>query len=109
VFIYIQLIRYCFTVLPSSLRIENVTPEKQLLDTEGRNITVSCKVVGGTPAPNVVLIIAGQTVASQPQSAQYTLTTINRSYDHKTVTCQASNPAYLQKMTDSAMIYLNCK
>jgi len=109
VFAYIQIIRYCFTVLPSSLSIENVTPEKRLLGTEDQNITVSCKAVGGTPTPNVVLIIGGQTVASQPQSAKYTFTTINRSNDHKTVTCQASNPAYLQEMTDSAVIYLNCK
>ena len=71
---------------------------------------MSCKAVGGKPAPNVVLIIDGQTVTSQTQSVQYILTTINRSYDHKTVTCQASNPSYSQiPLTDSALIYLNCK
>ena len=71
---------------------------------------MSCKAVGGKPVPNVVLIIDGQTVANQTQSVQHTLTAINRSYDHKVVTCQASHVDYSQNtMTDSAMIYLNCK
>ena len=110
-FIHVYIIGYYFTVPPSSLSIENVTPENnRLLGTEGQDLSVSCKAVGGTPAPNVVLIIDGQTVASQTQSAQYTLAYINRSYDRKTVTCQASNPAYSQNpMTDTAVIYLNCK
>jgi hypothetical protein len=99
-----------FTVLPSSLRIENVTPANRLLGTEGQDLIMSCKAVGGKPTPNVVLIIDEQTVANQTQSVQHTLTTINRSYDHKIVTCQASNPAYSQNsLTDSAVIYLNCK
>jgi hypothetical protein len=111
VFIHVYIIGYYFTVPPSSLSIENVTPENnRLLGTEGQDLSVSCKAVGGTPAPNVVLIIDGQTVASQTQSEQYTLTPINRSHDRKTVTCQASNPAYSQNpMTDSTVIYLNCK
>ena len=109
-FIFIQMVSYYFTVPPSSLNIENVTPEDKLLGTEGQDLSVSCKAVGGTPSPNVVLIIDGQTLASQTQSVQHTLTTINRSYDQKTVTCQASNPAYSQNsLTDSAVIYLNCK
>ena len=92
------------------MNIENATPETRLLGTEDQDLTVSCKAVGGKPAPNVVLIIDGQTVASQTQSVQYTLNTISRSYEHKTVTCQASNPAYSQNpLTDSAVIYLNCK
>ena len=71
---------------------------------------MSCKAVGGKPAPNVVLIIDGQSVTSQTQSVQHTVNAINRSYDRKTVTCQASNPAYPQiSMTDPALIYLNCK
>jgi hypothetical protein len=71
---------------------------------------VSCKAVGGTPAPNVVLIIDRHTVTSQTQSVQHTLTSINRSYDRKTVTCQASHADYSQNpMTVSALIYLNCK
>ena len=71
---------------------------------------MSCKAVGGKPVPNVVLIIDGQTVANQTQSVQHTLTAINRSYDHKAVTCQASHADYSQNtMTDSAMIHLNCK
>ena len=71
---------------------------------------MSCKAVGGKPAPNVVLIIDGQTLASQTQTVQSMLTTINRSYDRKTVTCQANNPAYSQNpMNVSALIYLNCK
>ena len=95
---------------PSSLTIENVTPKKRLLGTESQDLTVSCKAVGGTPAPNVVLIINGETVANQTQSVQYILTAINRSYDRKTVTCQASHPAYSQdREGDSAVIYLNCK
>ena len=99
-----------FTVPPSSLSIENVTPPSILLGTEGQDLIVSCKALGGKPTPNVVLIIDGQTVANQTQSVQHTMKTINRSYDHKIVTCQASNPAYSQNsLTDSAVIYLKCK
>jgi hypothetical protein len=99
-----------FTVPPTSLSIENVTPENSLLGTEGQDLTVTCKAVGGKPAPNVVLIIDGHTVASQTQSVQHTFNTISRPYDRKTVTCQASNPAYSQRLfTDTAVIYLNCK
>ena len=100
---------YC-TVPPSSLGIENVTPANRLLGTEGQDLTVSCKAEGGTPPPNVILIIDGQTVANQTQSVQHTLTAINRSYDRKTVTCQANYAAdILNSLTDSAIIYLNCK
>ena len=95
---------------PSSLKIENVTPDSRLLGTESQDLSVSCKAEGGTPSPNVVLIIDGQTLASQTQTVQYTLTTINRSYDRKTVTCQANHADYSQNlMTVSAVIYLNCK
>ena len=99
-----------YAVPPSSLNIENVATEYKLIGTEGQDLTVSCKAVGGKPAPNAVLIIDEHTIASQIQSVQHTLHTINRSYDNKTVTCQASNPAYSQNsLTDSAVIYLNCK
>jgi hypothetical protein len=99
-----------FTEQPTNLSIDNVTPENSLLGTEGQDLTVSCKAVGGKPAPNVGLIIDGQTVANQTQSVQHTLTTINRSYDRKTVSCQASHADYSQNpMTVSAVIYLNCK
>jgi hypothetical protein len=54
-------------------------------------LTVSCKAEGGKPAPNVVLIINGQTLANQIQLVQHILTVIDRSYDRTTVTCQASN------------------
>ena len=95
---------------PSSLKIENVTPDSRLLGTESQDLTVSCKAEGGTPSPNIVLIIDGQTLASQTQTVQYTLTTINRSYDRKTVTCHSNHADYSQNpMTDSAVIYLNCK
>ena len=98
-----------YTVPPSSLTIEDATSEHRLLGTEDQDLTVSCKAVGGKPAPNVVLIIEGQTLTNQIRTAQYTLTTINRSYDKKTVTCQASHADYSQNpMTDSAVIYLNC-
>ena len=104
------MISYYFAVPPSSLSIENATPENRLLGTEGQGLTVSCKAVGGKPAPNVVLIIDGQSLANQTQIVQHTLTTIKRSYDRKTVTCQASHADYSQNpMTDSAVIYLHCK
>jgi len=97
-------------VLPSSLTIENVTPQNILVGIEGQDLTVSCKAVGGTPAPNVVVIVDGQTKASQTKSVQYTLNIINICYDRKTVTCQASNPAYPQDaMTVSAVIYIDCE
>ena len=102
----------CFcTVPPSSLNIESgISENNRLKGTEGQDLPVLCKAEGGTPAPNVVLIIDGQTRASQTQTVQSTLTTINRSYDHKTVTCQASNPAYSQiSLNVSVLIYLNCK
>ena len=51
------MISYYFTVPPSSLRIENATPENRIIETEGHDLTVSCRAVGGKPAPNVVLII----------------------------------------------------
>ena len=99
-----------YTVPPSSLRIDNVTPQNRLLGTQGLDITVSCKAVGGKPAPNVVLLIDGHTVANQTQSVQHTSNTISRSYDRKTVTCQASNPTYSQNsLNASAVIYLSCK
>ena len=98
------------TVPPSSLSIENVTPENRLLGTEGQDLTVSGKAVGGTPAPYVILTIDGQSAANQTQSVQYTLATINRSYDRKTVICQASYAVdILDSLNDSAIIYLNCK
>jgi hypothetical protein len=104
------MISYYFTVPPSSLSTENATPEHRLLGTQGQDLTVSCEVKGGKPAPNVVLIIEGQTKTNQTQTVQHTLTTINRSYDHKTVTCQASHADYSHNsLTDSAVIYLNCK
>ena len=99
-----------FTVPPTSLSIENVTLENRLIGTEGQDLTVSCKAVGGKPAPNVVLIIDGHTVANQSQTVQHTFNTVSRSYDRKTVTCQASNPAFSPiSLTDSAVIFLFCK
>jgi catabolite regulation protein CreA len=98
-----------FTVQPSSLRIENVTTEQRLLGTQEQDLVVSCTAIGGIPAPNVALTIEGKSIPSQTQSVQYTFKSIHRSYDQKTVTCQASNPAYLHDpMTYSAMVYLNC-
>jgi catabolite regulation protein CreA len=99
-----------FTVHPSSLRIENVTTEQRLLGTQEQDLVVSCTAIGGIPAPNVALIIEGKSIQSQAQSVQYTFKSIHRSYDQKKVTCQASNPVYLQDpMNYSAMLYLNCK
>ena len=107
---YVNLIGFHFTVAPFSVTIENVTQENRLLGTESQELNVSCKSVGGKPAFTIALIIDGQTVASQTQSVQHTLTTINRSYDRKTVACQASYAAdILDSLTDSAIIYLNCK
>ena len=98
------------TVQPSSLTIEHATIEKRLLGTQEQDLVVSCTAIGGIPAPNVALKIEGKSIPSQAQSVQYTFQSIHRSYDQKTVTYQASNPAYLQDpMTYTAMIYLNCK
>jgi len=109
--IYVNLIGYYITAphAPSSLSTDYVTPVSRLLGTEDQDLTVSCKAVGGKPPSNVVVIIDGQTVANHTQTAQHTLNTV-RSYDQKTVTCQASNPAYSHNsLTDAAVIYLNCK
>jgi len=71
---------------------------------------VSCKAVGGIPAPIVVLKIDKEYIINRTQSVQHTLNTINRSYHRKTVTCQAGNPAYSQDpISSTAVIYLNCK
>jgi hypothetical protein len=67
--------------------LTEVTQENRLLGTEGQDLNVSCKSVGGKPAFTIALIIDEQTVASQSQSVQHTLTTINISYDRKTVAC----------------------
>ena len=100
---------FFYTVPPSSLTIENVA-NNRLLGTESQDLVVSCKAVGGKPAPNVVLIIEGQSKANTTQTAQHTLNAINRSYDRKIITCQASHADYSQNpISDSAMIYLNCK
>ena len=107
--IYFLMISYYFTVPSSRLIIENATPAHRLLGTEGQDLTVSCKAGGGKPAPSVVIIIDEQTKANQTQTVQHTLTTINKSYDYKTVTCQASHAGYSQdSFTDTAVIYLSC-
>ena len=80
---------------PSSLRIEKVTTEQRFLGTQEQDLVVSCTAKGSIPAPNVTLIIEGKSIPSQVQSVQYIFKSIHRSYDQKTVTCQASNPAYL--------------
>ena len=103
------MISYYFTVPSSRLIIENATPAHRLLGTEGQDLTVSCKAGGGKPAPSVVIIIDEQTKANQTQTVQHTLTTINKSYDYKTFTCQASHAGYSQdSLTDTAVIYLSC-
>ena len=54
-----------------------------------------------------VIVALEQLKANNTQTAEYTLKT-TRYYDHKTVTCQAS--VYSQNvLTDSTMIYLDCK
>ena len=109
--VYLFLKKWIFsTVPPSSVSFEDVASPNRLLGTEDQDLTVSCKAVGGTPAPNVILIIDGQTITSHTQTVQHTFTTINRSYDKKTVTCQASHADYSQdQISDSAVIYLSCK
>jgi hypothetical protein len=77
-------------VSPYSVSFEDVIPPNRLSGTEEHDLTVSCKAEGGKPAPNVVLLIDGHTVANQTQSVQHTFNTISRSYDKKTVTCQGS-------------------
>ena len=95
---------------PSSVSFEDVIPPNRLSGTEEHDLTVSCKAEGGKPAPNVVLLIDGHTVANQTQSVQHTFNTISRSYDKKTVTCQANHADYSHnQMTVSTVIYLNCK
>ena len=104
---YFQLI---YIVQPTSLSIENVASDNKLLGTQGQDLTLSCKAVGGKPAPNVILIIDEQTLENKTQAVQRILTAINRSYDGKSVTCQASHADYSQiPMTVSAVIYLNLK
>jgi hypothetical protein len=56
----------------SSLNIENVTPDSRLLGTESQDLTVSCKAEGGTPSPNIVLIIDCQLISENSKCMHYT-------------------------------------
>ncbi|CAC5405059.1 unnamed protein product [Mytilus coruscus] len=98
------------SVEPSSVRIDNVNIDSKLLGTEGQLLVIRCTAIGGQPAPDVNIIFAGSVITTGKQSVQHTLSTVTRSYDRQTVTCQAGYKeiAYYP-LTNSVLIYLNCK
>lgn len=99
-----------FSVEPISVHIDNVLPDDKLQGTEGLDMKITCKAVGGKPPPNVKLIISGSTVATGNQFLQHTLATINRSYDRKTLYCYAGHEEILHyPLVDSTKLYLFCK
>lgn len=102
--------QHAFSVEPSSVKIDNVSLENKLQGTEGLDLKISCKAVGGKPLPDVKLIFSEVTIAKGKQSILHTLPTVNRSMDRMTITCQAGYEEFLHyPLVDSANLYLNCK
>lgn len=105
-----SIITYVSANTPTSVFIENVGLEKNLNGIEGRNLTIRCSAVGGDPAPDVKLLISESVVTVAKSSVQYTLSSVNRSYDGQNITCLAGYdeiPYY--PLNDSARIYLKCE
>ena len=77
---------------PSSLLVQNKTPNNRLLGTEGQNLVVQCTAVGGDPVPDVTLHIPGLlAVPRGKQSVTYRLQAVERSWDGQTINCTARN------------------
>ncbi|XP_071132688.1 protein turtle-like [Mytilus edulis] len=95
---------------PVSVNIDNVLPDDKLSGTEGLNLIITCRAVGGKPPPNVKLTISGTIVATGNQSLQHTFSTISRSYDRKAITCYAGHDVISHyPLIDSAKLYLFLK
>ncbi|XP_071133273.1 protein turtle-like [Mytilus edulis] len=97
-------------VEPVSVKMDNVLLDDKLQGTEGLDLIITCRAVGGKPAPDVKLLIAGSTVASGIQSLQHTLPSINRSNDRKTIVCYAGYEEISHyALSDSVNLYLILK
>ncbi|XP_071132689.1 uncharacterized protein [Mytilus edulis] len=95
---------------PSSVNIDNVLQDEKLQGTEGQDLIITCRAVGGQPQPDLKLLISGSIVATGKQSLQFTLLKISRLYDRKTILCYAGNEEISHYQTvDSAKLYLNLK
>lgn len=92
------------------MNIDNVLEDEKLQGTEGNDLIITCRAVGGQPQPDLKLLISGIIVATGKQSLHFTLLNISRSYDRKTITCYAGNEEISHyQIVDSAKLYLNCK
>lgn len=92
------------------MSIENVGLDKYLNGIEGHNLMIRCSAVGGDPAPDVKLLISESPVKTAKQSVQYTLSSVNRSYDGQNVTCLAGyEDISYYPFNDSARIFLKCE
>lgn len=102
-------ITYVSVNIPTSVSINNAGVDKNLNDTQGQNLVIKCSAVGGDPQPDVKLLTSGSAVKLAKQSVQYTLSSVNRSYDGQNVTCLAGYEEILYyPLNDSARIYLKC-
>lgn len=90
------------------MRIENVGLDKKLNGIEGRDLVIRCSAVGGDSAPDVKLLISKSVVTVAKQSVQYTLSSVNRSYDGQNVTCSAGFDE-ISYLNNTSRIYLKCE
>ncbi|XP_071175218.1 synaptogenesis protein syg-2-like [Mytilus edulis] len=72
---------------PTTVSLDNVTPDNKIPGIEGQGMTIKCTAVGGQPPPDVKLEILGSTYTGK-QSAQHTFRPLS-SNDGSTVTCLA--------------------
>ncbi|XP_071172182.1 neural cell adhesion molecule 1-like [Mytilus edulis] len=71
---------------PTTVSLDNLTPDNRIPGIEGQYMTITCTAVGGNPAPDIKLVILGSTYTGK-QSTQYTFLP-NSSMEGSTVTCQ---------------------
>lgn len=69
------------------MSIENVGLDKKINGIEGRDLVIRCSAVDGDSAPDVKLLISKSVVTVAKSSAQFTLSSVNRSYDDQNITC----------------------
>lgn len=97
-----------FVVGPTSVYIENVTPDNNILGIEGQDMTIKCTAIGGDPPLDVKLVILGSNYDGSG-SAHHTFKP-HSSGDGSTVTCQAGHDQNnFNPLSTSAYIHLMCK
>ncbi|CAC5399924.1 unnamed protein product [Mytilus coruscus] len=99
-------VKLTVVVEPYSVNTDNVLPDDKLQGTEGLDLIITCRAVGGKPTPDVKLLISGSIAATGKQSLQHTLSTISSSYDLKPLP-----PLFLQKSVvteDTVPLNVSC-